>query len=173
MCTSTHNRGRSYFRPAANWDIDDSCTVLKQEPPAANDTVAGVRVYFGPDQIGDDNTCERKIWGLPRIPPFVLPLDVQYTHLVQASVRWWDWRDLNALKGDWDDARLRDAYRRRQSSVQWCVSVHVWLFLFLGGVRYLLVIQAEDVMHELVLLARLDHPTPAKTAIKISHIRLL
>lgn len=98
----------------------------------------------------------------PSSHPFVLPLDVQYTHSVQASVGWFDRHDFNTLKGDWDDARLRGAYRQRQYSVQWCVSVRVWLFLLLGGVRYLLVVQAEDVMHELVLLARLDHPTPAQ-----------
>lgn len=46
-------------------------------------------------------------------------------------------------------------------------------FLLLGGVRYLLVVQAEDVMHKLVLLARLDHPTPVKTARKTSHFHLL
>lgn len=37
-------------------------------PSSANDTVAGLRVYFGPDQIGDDKKCDRKLGGLPRIP---------------------------------------------------------------------------------------------------------
>lgn len=37
------------------------------------------------------------------------------------------------------------------------------LTLLLSGVRLLLLVQAEDVMHKLVLLARLDHPTPEKT----------
>lgn len=53
--------------------------------------------------------------------------------------------------------------RAARSGVQWCVSVRVWLSLLLGGVRYLLLVQAENVMHELVLLARLDHPTPGET----------
>ena len=35
--------------------------------------------------------------------------------------------------------------------------------LLLGGVRQLLLVQAEDVMHKLVLLARLDHPASAET----------
>lgn len=39
--------------------------------------------------------------------------------------------------------------------------------LLLGGVRQLLLVQAEDVMHKLVLLARLDHPAPAETHRKI------
>lgn len=145
-----------------------------KNPSSANDTVAGVRVYFGPDRIGDGCTRDRKVWDRPRIPPFVLPLDVQYTHTRPGPLSG-DGIDViwTRLKGGWDDARLRGAYRRRQYSVQWCVSVRVWLFLLLDGVRYLLVVQAEDVMHELVLLARLDHPTPVKTARKNSHFHLL
>lgn len=56
--------------------------------------------------------------------------------------------------------------RTARGGVQWCVSVLVWLILLLGGVRYLLLIQAENVMHKLVLLARLDHPTPDETHMK-------
>ena len=43
------------------------------------------------------------------------------------------------------------------------LGVAVVLTLLLSSVRQLLLIQAEDMMYELVLLARLDHPTPRKT----------
>lgn len=39
--------------------------------------------------------------------------------------------------------------------------------LLLSSVRQLLLIQAEDVMHKLVLLARLDHPAPEKHTQKV------
>lgn len=51
------------------------------------------------------------------------------------------------------------------------LGVAVTLTLLLSGVRQLLLIQAEDVMHKLVLLARLDHPTPEKhTHREYSHL---
>jgi len=43
------------------------------------------------------------------------------------------------------------------------------LTLLLSSVRLLLLVQAEDVMHKLVLLARLDHPTPEKHTQKETH----
>jgi len=42
------------------------------------------------------------------------------------------------------------------------LGVAVVLTLLLSSVRQLLLIQAEDMMHKLVLLTRLDHPTPKK-----------
>lgn len=42
------------------------------------------------------------------------------------------------------------------------LGVAVALTLLLSGVRQLLLVQAEDVMHKLVLLTRLDHPASDK-----------
>lgn len=49
------------------------------------------------------------------------------------------------------------------------LGVAMALTLLLSSVRQLLLIQAEDVMHKLVLLARLDHPTPEKHTQKDKH----
>lgn len=49
------------------------------------------------------------------------------------------------------------------------LGVAVALTLLLSSVRQLLLIQAEDMMHKLVLLARLDHPTPEKHTQKHTH----
>lgn len=71
------------------------------------------------------------------------------------------------LKDEWDDTRYSGAYHQKWHSVQWRVSV--WgrseCSLF-SSVRQLLLIQAEDMMHKLVLLTRLDHPTSYKDTIQ-------
>lgn len=47
------------------------------------------------------------------------------------------------------------------------LDVAVALSLLFSSVRQLLLIQAEDVMYKLVLLTRLDHPTPEKHTQKV------
>lgn len=85
---------------------------------------------------------------LPQIPP------------PRGALRVDRWRGLQPSVGE---LRYSEARRQRQLGVQWCVSCGCSRgapLLLLGGAGELLLIQAEDVMHKLVLLTGLDHPAP-------------